>query len=74
MTVYLFQEVRRGAKPNGDNKMKTFTITFTTAKIRELKTRPIVVRIKAECLQDAAEAIYANEKWKSAMIVEVNAK
>ena len=74
MTVYLSQEVRRGAKPTGDNKMKTFTITFTTAKIRELKTRPIVARIKAECLQDAADAIYANEKWKSAMIVEVSAK
>lgn len=54
--------------------MKTFTITFTTAKIRELKTKPIVARIKAECLQDAADAIYANEKWKSAMIVEVSAK
>lgn len=54
--------------------MKTFTITFTTAKIRELKTKPIVARIKAECLQDAADAIYANEKWKSAMIVEVSEK
>ena len=74
MTVYLSQEVRRDAKPNGDNKMKTFTITFTTAKIRELKLKPIVARIKAECLQDAADAIYANEKWKSAMIVEVSEK
>lgn len=74
MTVYLSQEVRRDAKPNGDNKMKTFTIKFTTAKIRELKTKPIVVRMKAECLQDVADAIYANEKWKSAMIVEASEK
>ena len=54
--------------------MKTFTIKLTTAKIRELKTKPIVVRMKAECLQDVADAIYANEKWKSAMIVEVSEK
>lgn len=54
--------------------MKTFTISFNTARIRELSLKPIVVKIKAECLQDAVDAIYANDKWKSAMIIDVRAK
>lgn len=54
--------------------MKTFTISFTTAGIRERNLKPIVVRIKAASLQDATAAIYANDKWASAMIVEARAK